>query len=322
MKMDATGNTSATQEEFVISRIFNAPRKRVWSAWTEREQLMRWFGPQGCTLSHATLDLKVGGIFHYAIRMPDGQEMWGKWTFHEISSPNKLVLTNSFSDAHGGITRHPMSRSWPLEMLSSTTFEAEGNRTRLTLRWSPWNATELERKTFGEAILSMEQGWNGTFAQLDAYLERMPDRDGQSTRGNIMLIQPYLFFDGRCEEAIEFYRHALGAEVTMLMRYKDSPEPPQPGMIPPGSENKVMHASLKIGDATVMASDGNCLGKPVFQGVSLSLTVKNDEEAERSFAALCDGGQVQMPLTKTFFSSRFGMVEDRFGVSWMIIVAQ
>ena len=136
-----------------------------------------------------------------------------------------------------------------------------------------------------------------------------------------MQIQPYLFFDGRCEEAIEFYRSKLGAEVTMLMRYKDSPEPAQPGMVPPGSENKVMHSSFRIGDTTVMASDGRCLGRPNFQGFSLSLTVPNDAEAERRFAALGDGGQVQMPLAKTFFSSRFGMVADRFGVSWMIIVA-
>ena len=136
-----------------------------------------------------------------------------------------------------------------------------------------------------------------------------------------MPIQPYLFFDGRCEEAIEFYRDALGAKVTMLMRYKDSPEPPQPGMVPPGSENKVMHASLSIGDATVLASDGHCLGKPHFEGFSLTLTVSNDAEAERLFASLGNGGQVQMPLTKTFFSSRFGMVADRFGVPWMIIVA-
>ena len=475
MKMDATGNISSTQEEFVISRMFNAPRKQVWSAWTEREQLMRWFGPQGFTISHAALDLHVGGIFHYAMRAPDGSEMWGKWTFCEIASPKKLVLINSFSDAHGGITRHPMSRSWPLEMLSTTTFEAVGNKTKLSIRWAPCNATELERKTFAEAVDSMEQGWNGTFAQLEAYLEgqiadtadreivvsrtfeaprelvweamanpqhvvnwwgpngftttiekmdfrvggvwkhvmrgpdgtdypnssvfeeivkperivyshgggkaggpaahftatwtfetlgkqtrltmrsvfdtaadrdlvvkeygaieggkqtlarldaylaKMPAGTGQLAQENILQIQPYLFFDGRCEEAIEFYHHALGAEVTMLMRYKDSPEPQQPGMIPPGAENKVMHASLKIGEAVVMASDGMCLGKPAFQGVSLSLTVKNDEEAERSFAALSDGGQVQMPLTKTFFSSRFGMVADRFGVSWMIIVAQ
>jgi PhnB protein len=134
-------------------------------------------------------------------------------------------------------------------------------------------------------------------------------------------VEPYLFFDGRCDEALEFYRRTLRAEVTMLMRFKDSPEPHQPGMIPPGSENKVMHASFRIGDTTLMASDGRCLGKPTFQGFSLSISVPNDAEAERLFAALGDGGQVQMPMSKTFFSSRFGMVADRFGVSWMVIVA-
>jgi PhnB protein len=136
-----------------------------------------------------------------------------------------------------------------------------------------------------------------------------------------MLVQPYLFLDGRCEEAIEFYRKALGAEVEMLMRFKDCPEPAQPGMVPPGSENKVMHSCLRIGETRVMASDGHCLGKPSFQGFSLSLTVPNAAEADRVFAALGNGGQVQMPLNKTFFSPRFGMVADRFGVSWMVIVA-
>ena len=135
-----------------------------------------------------------------------------------------------------------------------------------------------------------------------------------------MQVQPYLFFDGRCEEAIEFYRQALGAEVATLMRFKDSPEPPQPGMCPPGSENKVMHASVRIGDTTVMASDGRCTGQPSFKGFSLALAASSDAQAEKLFGALADGGQVQMPLTKTFFSSRFGMVADRFGVSWMVIV--
>jgi PhnB protein len=136
-----------------------------------------------------------------------------------------------------------------------------------------------------------------------------------------MKVQPYLFFDGRCEEAVEFYRKVLGAEVEMLMRFKDSPEPHPPGMIPPGAENKIMHMSLRIGETTVMASDGKCLGRPNFQGFSLSLNAANDAEAERLFAALGAGGQVQMPMAKTFFSSRFGMVADRFGVSWMVIVA-
>ncbi len=136
-----------------------------------------------------------------------------------------------------------------------------------------------------------------------------------------MQVQPYLFFDGRCEEAIEFYRKALGAEVRMLMRYKDSPEPPPPGAVPPGSENKVMHANIRIGDTTVMASDGRCGGGPTFQGFSLSLTVADDAAAERAFAALGEGGKLQMPRAKTFFASRFGMVADRFGVSWMILAA-
>jgi PhnB protein len=135
-----------------------------------------------------------------------------------------------------------------------------------------------------------------------------------------MPIQPYLFFEGRCEEAIEFYRSALGAKVEMLMRYKDSPEPPPPGMLPPGSENKVMHAALSVGDAAFMASDGHCQGRPGFQGFSLSLSAKDEAEAKRVFDALGAGGEVRMPLGKTFFSPCFGMLADRFGVGWMIIV--
>jgi PhnB protein len=133
-----------------------------------------------------------------------------------------------------------------------------------------------------------------------------------------MLIQPYIFFDGGCEEAAEFYRHALGAEVTALVRFKDSPDP---GMCPAEDGNKVMHMSLRIGETTLLASDGRCEGKPSFQGFSLSLTVAGEADAERLFGALAEGGKVQMPLAKTFFSPSFGMVTDRFGVPWMIHVA-
>jgi PhnB protein len=133
-----------------------------------------------------------------------------------------------------------------------------------------------------------------------------------------MQVQPYLSFEGRCEEAVEFYHKALGAEVTVLVRFKESPDP---GMCSPGTLDKVMHMSFHIGDTTLLASDGRCTGQPNFHGFSLTLTVADDAEAERLFASLADGGQVQMPLTKTFFSSRFGMVGDRFGVPWMIIVA-
>jgi PhnB protein len=135
-----------------------------------------------------------------------------------------------------------------------------------------------------------------------------------------MPIEPYLFFNGRCEEAVEFYKKALGAEVLMLMRYKESPEPPPPGMVPAGWENKVMHTCLRVGNANVMASDGSSEGLN-FQGFSLALTVPNEAEAQRAFAALADGGQVRMPLEKTFWSPCFGMVADRFGVGWMVTVA-
>lgn len=135
-----------------------------------------------------------------------------------------------------------------------------------------------------------------------------------------MPIEPYLFFNGRCEEAVEFYKKALGAEVLMLMRYKESPEPLPSGMVPPGWESKIMHACLRIGNTNVMASDG-CSEGVNFQGFSLSLSVANEAEAQRAFAALADGGQVRMALTKTFWSQCFGMVADRFGVGWMVTVA-
>jgi PhnB protein len=131
-----------------------------------------------------------------------------------------------------------------------------------------------------------------------------------------MQVQPYLMFDGRCEEAIEFYRKALGAEVQALIRFKDSPDA---ASCANGNGDKVMHTCLRIGETAVMASDGQCTGKPGFQGFSLSVTAADDAEARRRFTALADGGQVQMPLSKTFFASSFGMVADRFGVSWMIV---
>ena len=134
-----------------------------------------------------------------------------------------------------------------------------------------------------------------------------------------MQVQPYLFFNGRCEEAIEFYRGAVGAEVKMLTRFKECPEPNQ---LQPGTENKVMHARIQVGETTILISDGRCQGQPSFEGFALSITVPEDAEADRLFNALAVGGQVQMPLTKTFFSSRFGMVADRFGVSWMIYVGK
>ena len=134
-----------------------------------------------------------------------------------------------------------------------------------------------------------------------------------------MFVQPYLYFEGRCEEALEFYRGALGAQVTMLMRWKDAPQPTEPGMRPHAPENKVMHAAFRVGDTEILASDGQSQGRPTFQGFALALSTFNDAETDRLFGALADGGQVLQPLTSTFFTSRFGMLVDRFGVSWTLL---
>ena len=131
-------------------------------------------------------------------------------------------------------------------------------------------------------------------------------------------IQPYLFFGGRCEEAIEFYRKALGAELVMEARFKDAPEPHSG--LPECFQDKIMHATLRIGDTLLMASDGRCEGQATFEGFSLSITVADEAEADRVFAALGEGGLVTMPLEKTFWSPKYGMLQDRFGVSWMVSV--
>jgi PhnB protein len=140
------------------------------------------------------------------------------------------------------------------------------------------------------------------------------------TQANAQQVQPYLFFDGRCEEAIEFYKSALGAKVDMMMRFKESPDPVPASMCGPNSDDKVMHSAFRIGETLIMASDGMAGGKPEFKGFSLSVNAKDAADADRIFAALGKGGQVQMPLGKTFFSPRFGMVADKFGVGWMVIV--
>ncbi|HEY2082967.1 MAG TPA: VOC family protein [Verrucomicrobiae bacterium] len=133
------------------------------------------------------------------------------------------------------------------------------------------------------------------------------------------IVQPYVFFDGKCEEAIEFYKKSVGATVSMLMRYKDSPEPPPPGCGPTDS-NKIMHAQFQIGETVILASDGRATNNPKFEGFALAISVKTEADADQAFNALANGGKVEMPLAKTFFSAKFGMVIDKFGVFWMVLV--
>jgi uncharacterized protein YndB with AHSA1/START domain len=156
---------------FIISREFDAPRERVWQAWTEVERLKQWFSPKGFTVIAAKMDFRPGGSYHYGMRTPTGQEMWGKWVFREIKAPERLVLVNSFSDAAGGMTRHPMAPTWPREMLSTSTFSERNGKTTITLEWLPINATPEEIATFEAGRDGMKMGWTGTMDQLTEYLK-------------------------------------------------------------------------------------------------------------------------------------------------------
>jgi uncharacterized protein YndB with AHSA1/START domain len=158
---------------FVLTRHFKAPRERVWDAWTKVEHLEKWMSPAGCTTISAQLDLRVGGRYHYGLRTPDGKEMWGMWLFREIIAPSRLVTINSFSDAAGGLTRHPLAPDWPAHTLSTLSFLPHagiGGGTTLELRWEPHEATAAEIAMFDGAHAGMEQGWGGTMAQLEAFL--------------------------------------------------------------------------------------------------------------------------------------------------------
>jgi uncharacterized protein YndB with AHSA1/START domain len=165
-------NAGTASKEFFMSRVFDTPRDLVWKAFTDVEHMKQWWGPKGFTVVKAQMDLRPGGTYHYAMKSPDGATMWGKFVFREIVPPEKIVFINSFSDENGGTTRHPLHITWPLEMLSTFTFEDLGGKTHFSLRWSPYNATAEERKTFDEGHQSMTQGWTGTMDQLAAYLAK------------------------------------------------------------------------------------------------------------------------------------------------------
>jgi uncharacterized protein YndB with AHSA1/START domain len=169
----ATSDNSAPppgERELVITRVFDAPRKLVWKAFTESDRLAQWWGPQGFTMLVRTLDFRPGGVFHYAMRAPDGHVMWGKFVYREIQAPERMVFVNSFSDEDGAIIRAPFSPTWPLEVLNTVTLTESDGTTTVTLRGGPINATEKERDTFWNSQQSVQQGFAGTFDQLAAYL--------------------------------------------------------------------------------------------------------------------------------------------------------
>jgi uncharacterized protein YndB with AHSA1/START domain len=172
-----TSDTASQSGDFVISRTFDAPRELVWKCFTDPERMKHWWGPKGFTVIASKMDLRPGGIYHYGMTAPDGSPMWGKFVFREIVPPSRMVFVNSFSDEAGGTTRHPWHASWPLQLLTTFTFEEQpGGKTKFTTRWQALNATAEEQKTFDSNHDSMRQGWTGTLDHLTAYLEKAERR--------------------------------------------------------------------------------------------------------------------------------------------------
>ncbi len=168
-KTQSNAQLGKKSKDFIISRVLDAPRQLVWDAFTQPARMKDWWGPKGAKVLQQKMDFRVGGSYLYGMSFAN-QDMWGKFVYREIAEPEKMVLVNSFSDKNGGVTRHPMSATWPLQMLTTFTFAQQGNKTLLTITWSPIDPTPAEQKTFDEGHASMTQGWSGTFEQLEAYL--------------------------------------------------------------------------------------------------------------------------------------------------------
>ena len=157
---------------FVISRAFDAPRDLVFRVWTQCEHLEHWWGPKGATVTHCTNNPRPGGKMHYAMRMPDGTAVWGRWVYRELAPPERLVFISSFADPEGGLARHPFSEEWPLQLLTTVTFDEQDGGTLVTVLWSPYDANDRERATFDANHASMRGGWGGTFDALGGYLAK------------------------------------------------------------------------------------------------------------------------------------------------------
>jgi uncharacterized protein YndB with AHSA1/START domain len=157
-------------ETFTITRTFNAPRDLVWRAWTEPKLFEQWFGPKGITARTVVMDVREGGILHACLTPSGMQDMWAKFLYREVVKPERLVWEHFFSDEKGGLTRHPFQKDWPLKLLTTVTFEESGGQTKVTLTWSPLDANDVERKVFSEGLSGANQGWGGTFDQLEVFL--------------------------------------------------------------------------------------------------------------------------------------------------------
>lgn len=308
MKMDAG-------LDLTLTRHIRAVPERVFAAWTRPDLLVRWFSPKPVETVAAEVDLRVGGTSRIVMRLPDGTEAPHEGVYLEVEPGRRLVMTSCLGRGWRPVAP-PEPGGCHLPLTIELVFQPEAGGTRYTAVVR--HATAADRAA--HEAMGFHAGWGQCADQLAALVEGMhavkcPPMPAARQ------VTPYLNFDGRCAEALEFYRTAIGAQVEVLTRFKDAPPPPagEPEVGCPGADPEmVMHASFRVGTTVLMASDCQGAGRPSFAGVSLSLSVWSEEEAQQAFAALGVGGVVVMALGPTFWSDAFGVVQDRFGLTWMI----
>ncbi len=289
--------------DFTLSRDFAAPREKIWRAWTDPAALLGWWGPMGFALHHAALDLRPGGLFHYGMRAPDGSPMWGRFVFREIVSPERLVWVNAFSDAAGGVTRHPYAPDWPAEMLASITLAEIPGGTRLHLASSALDASPEETAVFDGNHASLTQGWGGTMDRLEAFLAA----PGATTPA----VVPYLTVPD-AEAAIAFYAAAFGAMLRSSLAAEDG---------------RLMHADLALlGGALYLCDAFPEHGGPAPDAIppaSVALVLPRAADVDAVFAqAVAAGAVAKMPPHDAFWGARFAMLTDPAGHGWMLHAEQ
>lgn len=305
-------STPAASRDLTLTRLINSTPGRIFAAWTQPELLRQWFAPKPVVTTVAELDVRPGGSNRIIMRMPDGQEHPHRGVYLEVVPGRRLVFTSAYSTAwEPAPERTPGGCDFPMTVI--LTFEPEGAGTRYTALVRHNSTADRE----AHEAMGFHAGWGQATDQLAALVEGptviIPTLPAGPLPGRT--VNAYINFDGRCAEALAFYREALGAVVDEVMHFKDAPPS---GDCASSNPELIMHTSFRVGGSLIMASDCHGTGKPTFAGMSLALAATDAADAGRCFEALSPGGTVCMPMGPTFWSPAFGVVTDRFGVTWMI----
>jgi uncharacterized glyoxalase superfamily protein PhnB/uncharacterized protein YndB with AHSA1/START domain len=308
--------------ELIIKREFDAPREIVFDAFADADALAEWWGPPGVPITVLKFDFRTNGIFHYKTDM-QGQTAYGRFVYGQIKKPDVLEFVSSFSDENGGLTRAPFSDKFPLEIFNHLDFTEQDGKTTITLSGYPINATEEELQFFSQMSAGMQQGFAGTFNQLENYLKAKFKLKNQNKTNHKARTSSYLNFPGTTEQAFIFYRSVFGTEFigNGIQHFGDIPQDSDHPPIPDNIKHMVLHVELPIlGGHILMATDApKELGMTLTQGNNMHICLEPETKTEtkKLFDALSKDGKIVMPLADMFFGAYFGECTDKFGINWM-----